>query len=219
MATALVVFACSKKEEDTPVEDNVVPVEVEETGRIVTLTASVDEPDTKVAIVDHKYNWQAGDVIGVFQSNGSEDPIEFSTTESGASASFTASTSATLGNYAVYPYASSQASDYELIEDSGDYLMTMILPGSYDYQENALNIPMLGIVSGSNVTFKAIGGVIRFTVTNIPANAATFSFEATNKKIAGAFDFEASAATPQLEMVNSVSGKDVSVDFTPNSCL
>lgn len=217
MATALVVFACSKKEEDTPVKDNVVPVEVEETGRIVTLTASVDEPDTKVAIVDHKYNWQASDVIGVFQSNGSEDPIEFSTTESGASASFTASTSATLGNYAVYPYASSQASDYELIEDSGDYLMTMILPGSYDYQENALNIPMLGIVSGSNVTFKAIGGVIRFTVTNIPANAATFSFKATNKKIAGAFDFEASAATPQLDMVNGLSGKEVSVDFTPNS--
>ena len=217
MATALVVFACSKKEEDAPVEDNVVPVEVEETGRIVTLTASVDEPDTKVAIVDHKYNWQAGDVIGVFQSNGSEDPIEFSTTESGASASFTASTSATLGNYAVYPYASSQASDYELIEDSGDYLMTMILPGSYDYQENALNIPMLGVVSGSDVSFMAIGGVIRFTVTNIPATAAIFSFQATNKQIAGEFDILATASTPQLNLVDGSTGKVVSIDFTPNT--
>lgn len=209
-ACVLVIAACSKKEEEA-----IVPKANE--GRIITLNASVSEDNTKVAVVDHKYNWQAGDKVAVFQDDGSAEPITFEAESSGSSSKLTAVTDKTVGKYAIYPYKPSDASDFEWVDISGDEIMSIVLPDMYIFQESALNIPMLGTISGSNATFKAIGGVLRFTVNNIPANAKYFSFMATNKKIAGAFDFEASATTPQLDLVDSATGKEVVIEFMPGT--
>lgn len=186
-------------------------------GRIVTLNASVSDNNTKVAVVDHKYNWQAGDKVAVFQADGSQAPITFEAESSAASSKLIAVTDKTVGKYAVYPYDPADAAGFEWAEVTGDDIMTIVLPDSYLFQENALNIPMLGTISGDNVTFKAIGGVIRMTVNNIPATAQYFSFAATNKQIAGEFMFEASATTPQLDLVDGATGKEITIEFTPGT--
>lgn len=209
-ACALVIAACSKKEEEAIMPD------INE-GRIVTLNASVSDNNTKVAVVDHKYNWQAGDKVAVFQADGSQAPITFEAESSAASSKLIAVTDKTVGKYAVYPYDPADAAGFEWAEVTGDDIMTIVLPDSYIFQENALNIPMLGTISGDNVTFKAIGGVIRMTVNNIPATAQYFSFAATNKQIAGEFMFEASATTPQLDLVDGATGKEITIEFTPGT--
>ena len=217
-ACALVIAACSMKEEEAivpDVKDEIVP-ELNE-GRLVTLNASVSESNTKVSVVDHKYNWQVGDIVAVFQDDGSKEPITFEAASSAASSTLTAITDKTVGKYAIYPYDPNDASDFEWAESLGNDIMTIVLPETYDFQADALNIPMLGTISGDDVTFKAIGGVIRMTVNNIPATAQFFSFEATNKQIAGEFIFEASATTPQLDLVDGATGKEIIIEFTPGT--
>ena len=76
---------------------------------------------------------------------------------------------------------------------------------------------MLGTISGSSISFKAIGGVIRFTVENIPATAESFWFTATNKNIAGELMFDASAATPSVDMTVGTTNNSICVTFTPGS--
>lgn len=202
----LLVAACSINEAETSPE--IGPKE-----HLVTLNATV----TKVAILDHQYTWQAGDKVAVFQDDGLLEPITFEAESSSSTSKLTALTDKTVGKYAVYPYDPANSSSFEWEESGGDDIMTIVLPERYSFQPDALNIPMLGVVSGSNVSFRAIGGVIRFTVNNIPATAQYFSFAATNKQIAGEFLLDASAPTPQLDLSNGATGKEVLIDFTPGT--
>ena len=209
IACVSVITACSISESELERKDV-----VSNEDNVVTLFASVVEDSTKVSIVDHKYNWQAGDQIAVFQDDGTKAPIAFTASSSAASSAFTASTDKTIGKYAVYPYDTADESDFEWEEVTGDDIMIIALPDSYDYQADALNIPMLGKISGSNISFKALGGVLRFTLTNIPAEAAYFVFEATNKNIAGLFEIVASDTTPVVEMTDGTSDNAVVIAFT-----
>lgn len=206
-ASMLAFAACSVNEIES--DDS-----IQDEGHLVTLTASIN---TKVAVVDHKYNWQSGDVIAVFQEDGSATPITFTASSSATSSTFTAITDKTIGKYAFYPYEPANAASFEWVEDSGDDIMSIKLSGGYTYSENTLNIPMLGTISGSSITFNAIGGVIRFTVNNIPATAESFWFTATNKNIAGDFLIDASATTPTVNMTPGHATNSIYVAFTPGS--
>ena len=156
-------------------------------------------------------------MIAVFQDDGAATPITFTASASAASSAFTATTDKTVGKYAIYPYDPSDAASFTWEEDAGDDNMIIKLPGSYTYSDNTLNIPMLGTISGSSISFRSIGGVIRFTIDNIPASAESFWFTATNKNIAGDFLFVASAATPYVEMTSGTTTNSIFVAFTPGS--
>ena len=137
-ACALAMTACSVSEIDEVIDDEIIDNQIiEDEGKLVTLTATVDEGNTtKVAIVDHKYNWQAGDVIAVFQDDGTENPIKFTASTSAASSAFTAKTDKTIGKYAFYPYEPAYASSFGWLEDEGHDIMSIKLPGSYTYSDN-----------------------------------------------------------------------------------
>ena len=85
------------------------------------------------------------------------------------------------------------------------------------WNANASNMPMLGKVTGSGARFKAIGGVLKIVLYNIPAEADYLQFSATNQKITGAFDIDdASAANVTIATANTdkAGEKELLIDFS-----
>lgn len=196
---AISFVSCQKEISDSSLNEN---------AEFTVLRADV-APDTKVAAdASGNYTWQAGDVIAVFNNSGS--PVSFSTTSSGSSVDFTAASGVSFGSYAVYPYSASSS-------ESGK-VVTFNLPTSYTYRSGETNMPMLGKISGSSATFKAVGGLIKLTVYNVPSDATALTFTATNQKITGNFTIsDATVSEPVIALAAKGSGDDaVTINFSGN---
>lgn len=162
---------------------------------VVTLGATV--APTKAAIdADGKFTWQASDVLAVQVVNEDETPAGFASFElvSGAG-SDAANFSAVLpkgqnvGAWAVYPNASPVVSESTL---------TVNLPAEYVYEESNTNIPLLGAVADGKVAMRYIGGVVRFPVNKMPAEAAAVKLVA-DKMVTGEFALDLTDAAAVLK--------------------
>lgn len=140
-----------------------------------------------------KFSWVTGDQISVW--NGS------------SFVTFTCSNGNTFsGNetnpskYAVYP-----AGNHTI---SGNNV-TVNLPSSYgngntDYVKNTNAIMLASVQQGnSNLTFKHLGGLMRFNIKNVPAGANKFVFTASDKRITGAFPVEDDIITAEYNNGNN----------------
>ena len=198
--TALFVSSC-QKEADKQVE----PVSK---GKVTVLKASVTEAETKVsADAAGKFAWQSGDAITAFDNTNAN--LQFTTTNGGTDTEFTFNGDATLGTYAIYPYDA----DHEV---TGDYVWVS-LPNEYTYKADETNMPMLGKIENNQASFKAIGGVLKLIIYNVPEGATKLTFTATNKQISGLFDIDdASIAEPVIATANTNTDDDksVAINFT-----
>lgn len=201
-ALATVLVGCAKEVEDPNVA-------TPETGNMVTLRASVDNPDTKMQADNvGAFAWQKGDVISVLNNSG--EAFDFSTTDSGTTVDFTGTfASGSLGDYAMYP----KHDDHEA---SGSTI-SFHLPTSLDWATNTTFMPMLGKISDGKASFKAVGGVLKLVCYNIPSGAVLFQFSATNKQINGEFVIDGSEASPAIETDDKAgSNNETKIDFTGN---
>lgn len=201
-ALATVLVGCAKEVEDPNVA-------TPETGNMVTLRASVDNPDTKMQADNvGAFAWQTGDVISVLNNSG--EAFDFSTTGSGTTVDFTGTfASGSLGDYAMYP----KHDDHEA---SGSTI-SFHLPTSLDWAANTTFMPMLGKISDGKASFKAVGGVLKLVCYNIPSGAVLFQFSATNKQINGEFLIDGDEASPAIETaVKAGSNNETDIDFTGN---
>ncbi len=164
--------------------------------RTVTLSAAIADADTKAAIDNAGvFSWKADDAIAVYTSEGRF--VKFTLKEGAGekSAKFEGTLAAeeTVGNIAVYPYS-------EALKLDGNNL-TVNLPAQLDYVDGETHsAPMLAKIDGENpssLSFKHLGGFMRFNVTNVPLGADTFVLT-TDKKITGDFVVDVTADTPVL---------------------
>ena len=177
--------------------------------KAVSLRASV--PQTKV-LADNAgtFKWQNGDHITVITDG---DHIrQFSTTDAGFEATFsgTIPTAENIGAYALYPASESH--------DAAGNMIEYHLDGDVVWSANATNMPMLGKVTGSGVKFKAIGGVLKLVLYNIPAEADYLQFVAANKHITGAFEIADASASDVIIATGTGAGanKELLIDFSAN---
>ena len=201
-ALATVLVGCAKEVEDPNVA-------IPETGNMVTLRASVDNPDTKMQADNvGAFAWQTGDVISVLNNSGKA--FDFSTTGSGTTVDFTGTfASGSLGDYAMYP-------KHDEHEASGSTIR-FHLPTSLDWAANTTFMPMLGKISDGKASFKAVGGVLKLVCYNIPSGAVLFQFSATNKQINGEFIIDGDEASPAIETAAKAgSNNETDIDFTGN---
>lgn len=158
----------------------------------VKLRVDVNEPETKVSIDNaYAFAFQAGDVISVINSEG--EPVEFATTTGGTSVDFTGTlpTGETVGAYAMYPANTDHLAD-------GNELLFAI-PGEITWKTDESYMPMLGKINNGSATFKAVGGVMKLIVYNIPISADYLLFSTNGQKISGVFTIaDASVATPVI---------------------
>lgn len=205
--SAILFVSCAKETEIEKVDEN--PIE-EITDQTIKLSAAVNEgADTKVsADLAGNFSWKSGDAIAVLTSLGNN--AKFTTTDDDVTAEFTGTlaTGDALGAYAVYPYSA--------YSDADGKVVTFSLPSEYEYVAGETNMPMLGKISAGTATFKAVGGVLKLTVYNVPADAKTLDFIATANTITG--DFTISDATVSAPTIAAKSGSDdiVEFDFTGN---
>lgn len=185
-----------------------IPAQVETSEKQVSIHASVKQ--TKV-LADNAgaFKWQNGDKITVVTA---ADVIrEFTTADTDTEADFsgTIPDADNVGAYALYP-----ASDNHVAV--GD-MLAFNLDAEVVWNPNTSNMPMLGKISGSSASFKAVGGVLKLVLYNIPAEADYLQFVAKTKKITGEFDIDdATAANVVIETkaTDNAAEKELLIDFS-----
>lgn len=192
---ALVMTNCSQEEE---LQD------IQQSGDIHTLTATI-EGSSRSAVTDGGvFSWTSEDAISVW--NGSSK-ITYTYSGNGNVFNPSSGSSTNISGYAVYP-------DGNHTNLSGSSLPTVNLKSSYNY--GSTNAIMLAKVQkgSNNLTFSHLGGLMRFTIKNIPSNATSFTFTA-NSDITGNFQVE--TQNDGTNVINAKSGnsnKSVTISFT-----
>ena len=166
-------------------------------GGVTEFTADVEGNSRSTMTDTGIFSWTSGDQISVW--NGSSFKVFTNTTGN----AFTGDP-ITPSKYAVYP--------------EGDHIisnntLTVNLPATYGdanatYVKNT-NAIMVASISGSNLSFKHVGGLMRFNIKDVPAGANQFIFTALDKDITGNFTVNGEVIT-----TNSKSGKNtVTIKF------
>lgn len=140
-----------------------------------------------------KFSWATGDQISVWNGSGF---VTFTCTNGNTFSG----NGTTPSKYAVYP------AGYHTISGNN---VTVSLPSSYgnqnsDYVKNTNAIMLASVQQGnSNLTFKHLGGLMRFNIKNVPAGANKFVFTASDKRITGAFPVEDDIITAEYNNGNN----------------
>ena len=193
-----------------------------------TLEVSVEKGvESRVGFTDAaqaEFFWTKGDKIGVTTTSSTTTFQGMTLVGEGgeATGTFTGNFSGTATGYAVYPYGNSER--HSVSNDN----LTYVLPSEYTYTTldaeyakvdgNSHNAPMWGKIGNGAVTFKHLGGVIAFSVNNLPENTSGLKFvlSATNQ-ISGSFNATLTETEPMI--VTSTDGvqdadKKVTITFT-----
>ena len=169
--------------------------------------------------------WTQGDKIGVTTSQSQTfQGMTLSGNGGEATGTFTGNFNGDISGYAVYPYGESGRHSID------NHELTYTLPNSYTYSSldqtyakadgNSHNAPMWGSISNGNVAFKHLGGVIAFSVNNLPENTSGMQFVLTaTNKISGTFTADLTVAEPKLETstTNVNDEKKVTIQFSTAS--
>ncbi len=198
-------------------------------GKTMTLTASMDENQTRVGMTKDgttaKFYWHKDDKILVQtkKSDGTFSGTEFTTTETAtgaASATFTGKVSGTVGQYAVFPYNENH-------KFTDDKTLTYHLPNSYTYTTvesnifsngstyptNNTNMPMLGIIANGKISFTHLAGLAVIRIDKMPAESGTFTVTA-DKQLSGDFTVSDISASGAQIATSTASGDNGKVTFT-----
>lgn len=231
LAATAIATSCSS--------DDVVTEQPQETrqetadSKTVTLTASVDEGQTRVGLTkdtDGKtasFYWNNGDAISVQTTSGDSFSNErFTSTASTGdkTATFTAEVTGTVGKYAVYPYNKNHklTSEKELtynLPDTYKYekVESNIFSKDDSYPSNPTNVPMLGIISDNNIKFSCLGGLAVIRIDRMPATSGTLTVTA-DQQLSGNFTVaDVSADKAQItSKTGDLSDEEKKVTFTFN---
>ena len=165
-----------------------------------TITATI-EGGSRSAVTDNGiFSWTEGDTISVW--NGSKDTYPYSGNDNEFSGS------PNISGYAIYPAG-------EHTNLSGTGLPIVNLKTSYSY--GSTNAIMMAKAQGSNnLSFNHLGGLMRFTINDIPEGATSFTFTA-NTAITGNFQVTEENGKNVIKAGTSTSsGTTVTITFTGN---
>lgn len=126
-------------------------------------------------------------------------------------ATFQVSKSGVRDGYALYPTTLA-------IEDAsgtGGDPLRVTLPDSWNVDETPMPLPMAAVnTEGDDLNFKALGGVLRLSLNNIPAGTKSITLT-TDRPICGEFNVDVSGPDPVLSSaVITSSGNVVQLNFS-----
>lgn len=189
-------------------------------GTIVTLTASIDEEDTKASISEQgEFLWETTDKISVWISNGESGKFKQFVYSSGAgtkNAVFTGSVDTGYAiEWAVFPY-----------NDSHTYsspTLSFFQPQTLDIPTQGNRVPMLANYDSEteSLSFKHLDGLMRVTMYNVPSSAVYARLTTNGKQNNGTFSIDKSGSTPSLGVVNTETDERtrLNVKITPEDAV
>ena len=176
LASAFLLSNCSQDEEATQVIQ----------GKTNKLIATIEGASRSAVTDSGIFSWTEGDAISVW--NGTD----FTTFTLSDGNVFTAQESINPSGVAIYP--ANVAHTYE------NQTAGVELAAEYAY--GSTNAPLLAQVSGTNLTFKHLGGLMKFVVKGMPEGATSFTFTA-NAGITGNFEVNEGVITASSESTNN----------------
>ena len=158
---------------------------------ITEFTAGVEGQSRSTMTDGGTFSWATGDKISVWDGSSFK---EFTNTTGNR---FTGE-AITPSKYAVYPAGEHRFSNNTL---------NVNLPATYgdvntEYIKNT-NAIMVASISGSNLTFNHVGGLMRFNVKNVPVGANQFVFTSSDKDITGNFTVNGEVITAKEKSSNN----------------
>ena len=172
---ALVCASCSNDE----LENNLV----EAVGKKVVIIATIEGQgdETRSTVTDEgKFDWATGDKMNVYTTKNNWKEFTYSAENKFEG---TLDNEEQTSTWAVYP-------NMEALSEGETYSVT--LPATYELGDNVnnTNAPMVAWLEegATDFEFKHLGGVIRFTLTNVPVGASKFVLTVPEQKINGTFN-------------------------------
>ena len=158
-------------------EGKEAPTEPEKEGKTYTLTGVISEK-TKAFISDEgDFSWESGDRVMVLDS-ATGDLCEFTCKDGDGVFTFTGEPGREYSfTKAWYPASMVSAAD----------VITFPSAWSYDDVSHARNFPMAATVSDGVMPFYHLGGLIKITVKDVPANATSLVLSSPDASICGTF--------------------------------
>ena len=212
-ALAGLFLGCQKEEIITPDNENAAP------ATAVTLTARIGDFDTK-AIIDNagKFLWESDDVISVLAtdnkfydfkllSGAGQNKAEFMGLIPGGALPTTV---------AVYPAIAAHGEDNTVF--AGDTL-TLNLPAERTHVQGKATAPMVASFAqgAEEIKFMYVGGVIRFPVASLPANA-TVVVTMHDKTVTGSFPVDITKLG-ESEIVAGTTASEVTIKYASDAPL
>ena len=176
----LLFAGCAKVEN----EENVL----EEEPHYVTLKATIADRTRVTADADGYYAWQKDEEITVLVIGpDGETPKPFRATESGTTTDFM-SVFPVMGDTPLGRYAFSPSTFAECgVTPWDETIIKFGLDAAHMYVKDATFMPMLGTITPTGASFKAVGGALKLTINNVPSNAFSLQFTVHGQRITGSF--------------------------------
>lgn len=212
-ALAGLFLGCQKEEIFTPDNENTAP------ATSVTLTARIGDFDTKATINNEgKFLWESDDVISVLAtdnkfydfkllSGAGQNKAEFMGLIPGGALPTTV---------AVYPAIASHGEANTVLTDN---MLTLNLPAERTHIQGKATAPMVASFAqgAEEIKFMYVGGVIRFPVVNLPANA-TVVVTMHDKTVTGNFPVDITKLG-ESEMVAGTTASEVTIKYASDAPL
>ena len=211
----LAALAACNKEIDTQTPATVDPVEETPAGKVtLTFKATIGEETRTVYANDKTASWAAGDKISVCLTDSeSYDVVDF-TTEDGVTFSGEVNPGYTTPVSAIYPanevYTTYAWNSY-FSQDNGSVTAVRLADG-YELgsdDDPGKFIPLIGSYDGETMTFHHFCNTLKVTLTNIPEDAAYFTFATNKQKLVSDF----SLTGGRMGLVSQEDDVDTSVSF------
>ena len=189
----------------------------------VTLSATMPEnDDTRAAISSTGlFSWQENDQLSVLATDGNFYTLTLTSGAGDYLAEFAGEIpdGVAITTVAVYPAIVANGAE-NTIYDATTGLLNYTLPTEYNFVPESTNVPMVASLEegATYVSFKQIGGVIRFPINALPAQAKIV-FTAKDMATTGSFPITvANAGTDAIEAnITEGTNSTVTVNYTAQS--
>ena len=205
-------FGCQQAELAEP--EDMVAVNM----KTVTISAGIDGVDTKASLDSQTgaFTWQSGDLISVLATDGKFYDFILEGEYGVKTAEFVGKIpeTAAVTTVATYPRIVANGTDNTVLTGN---TLNYVLPATWNYAKDVSNVPMVATFGegADHMSFKQVGGVMRFPVKNLPAEA-TFVVTMHDKTITGEFPVDI-ATLGESCMTAGTAASELVINYTSDA--
>ena len=170
-------------------EEDMSQGKVEQKMKTVSISAEMGGPDARASLDSETgaFTWQSGDLISVLATDGNFYDFILEGESGVKTAEFVGQIpeTAEITTVATYPRIVANGTANTVYANG---TLNFVLPAEWTYAKDVSNVPMVASFEegADHMSFKQVGGVMRFPVKNLPAEA-TFVVKMKGKTITGEF--------------------------------
>ena len=205
-------FGCQQAELAEP--EDMVAVNM----KTVTISAGIDGVDTKASLDSQTgaFTWQSGDLISVLATDGKFYDFILKGEHGTKTAEFEGSIpeEANVTILATYPRIVANGTTNTVLAGN---TLNYVLPATWNYAKDVSNVPMVATFGegADHMSFKQVGGVMRFPVKNLPADAK-FVVTMNDKTITGEFPVDI-ATLGESCMTAGTTASELVINYTSDA--